>query len=127
MKEKIREIINPVLQQQTLFQLSQVKKFVDVSLREATSKNFENESDKIKYLLDTLYNIRDFVLAQTTENSVRISLINQFKKIEEEEIMGNLQKQQEEKLSLQTEEKSEQDQKGLEEERGIEVENTANG
>ena len=127
MKEKIREIINPVLQQQTLFQLSQVKKFVDVSLREATSKNFENESDKIKYLLDTLYNVRDFVLAQTTENSVRISLINQFKKIEEEEIMGNLQKQQEEKLSLQTEEKSEQDQKGLEEERGIEVENTANG
>ena len=127
MKEKIREIINPVLQQQTLFQLSQVKKFVDVSLKEATSKNFENESDKIKYLLDTLYNIRDFVLAQTTENSVRISLINQFKKIEEEEIMGNLQKQQEEKLSLQTEEKSEQDQKGLEEERGIEVENTANG
>lgn len=124
MSDKFRQALQPVLQQQTLYQLNQLKSFVDNSLREVASRNFENDSDKIKYLLNTLYDIRDFVLSQTNENSVRLSLIQQFNKIEEEEILGNSQQQQEENSLLQTEEKLEQDQKDLELEKEVTVEDT---
>ena len=126
MREKIKKALQPNLEQQTLYQLNQMKVFVDNSLREVASKNFESDAEKIKYLLNTLYDIRDFVLNQTNENSLRLSLIELIIRIEEEEALGNLQKQQEEKLSLQTEEKLEQDQKDLEAEKGVQVEGTAN-
>jgi len=124
MKEKLKRVIQPILQNQTLYQLNQMKNFVDNSLREVTSKNFENDADKIKYLLNTLYDIRDFVLSQTNENSLRIKLIQEFNKIEEEEILGNSQLQQEENSLLQTEEKSEQDLKDSEKEEEVKVEST---
>lgn len=126
MKERLRQALQPVLQNQTLYQLNQMKTFVDSSLREVASRNFENDADKIKYLLNTLYDIRDFVLSQTNENSLRLKLIQQFDKIEEEEILGNSQLQQEEKSLLQTEEKLEQDQKGSELEKEVTVEDTSN-
>ena len=116
MSDKLRLVLEPVLQQQTLYQLGQMKAFVDNSLREVASKRFENDADKIKYLLNTLYDIRDFVLSQTNENSVRLKLIQQFKKIEEEEILGNSQLNQEENLSMTEEEKLEQSLKDLKEE-----------
>ena len=87
--EKLKQVVAPRLSQETLVQLNQMKTFVDASLKEVCSQSFESEADKIKYLLNTLYNIRDFVLTQTTDNSLRISLIQQFQKIEEEEILGN--------------------------------------
>tara|TARA_A100001201_G_scaffold143367_1_gene144714 strand:- start:3135 stop:3512 length:378 start_codon:yes stop_codon:yes gene_type:complete len=120
MRDKLRKALQPILQNQTLYQLNQMKSFVDNSLREVASKKFENDADKIKYLLNTLYDIRDFVLNQTNENSLRINLIKQFDKIEEEEILGNSQLQQEENSLLQTEEKLEQDPKDLEEEKAVE-------
>lgn len=126
MSDKLRQVLQPVLQNQTLYQLNQMKSFVDNSLREVASKNFENDADKIKYLLNTLYDIRDFVLSQTNENSVRLLLIQQFNKIEEEELLGNSQLQQEENSLLQTEEKLEQGQKGSEIEKEVTVEDTSN-
>lgn len=124
MKEKLKRVIQPILQNQTLYQLNQMKNFVDNSLREVTSKNFESDADKIKYLLNTLYDIRDFVLSQTNENSLRLKLIQEFNKIEEEEILGNSQLQQEENSLLQKEEKSEQDLKDSEKEEEVKVEST---
>ena len=82
MKDLFKQTVQPVLQKQTLFQLSQLKSFVDSSLTATLTKNFENDTDKIKYLLDTLYNIRDFVLSQTVENSLRLKLMQEFHKIE---------------------------------------------
>ena len=126
MKDKFKNITMPVMEKQTLFQLSQLKTFVDTSLKDVASKKFETEEAKIKYLLDTLYNIRDFVLSQTVENSLRLSLIQQFNKIEEEEILGNSQKMQEGNLLKNKEEKLEQDPKELEkEEKEVEIESTA--
>ena len=113
MKDLFKQAVQPVMQKQTLFQLSQLKSFVDSSLKEALSQNFKSDADKIKYLLDTLYNIRDFVLTQTTENSLRIRLVQEFQKIEEEAIMGNSQQHQEKSSLMQTEEKSEQDRSAL--------------
>ncbi len=124
MKERLRQALQPVLQNQTLYQLNQMKSFIDSSLKDVASKNFENDADKIKYLLNALYDIRDFVLNQTHENSVRLNLIQQFDKIEEEEILGNSQLQQEENSLLQTEEKLEQDPKDLKIEKEVTVEDT---
>ena len=87
MKDLFKQAAQPVLQKQTLFQLSQLKSFVDMTLKEAISRSFDNDADKIKYLLDTLYTIRDFVLAQTTENSLRLSLVQEFQQIEEAAIV----------------------------------------
>jgi len=109
MKDLFKQTVQPVLQKQTIFQLNQLKSFVDASLKEALAKSFNNDSDKIKYLLDTLYNIRDFVLAQTTENSLRLRLIQEFEKIESESIVGNSQQHQEKNSLMQTEEKLEPD------------------
>lgn len=108
MKE-IRNITKPILQEQTLFQLNQLKTFIDTSLKEVASKKFNDESEKIKYLLDTLYNIRDFVLTQTTENNLRLSLIKQFDRLEQEVNLGNEEMKVEEEFLEKTEDKSEQD------------------
>ena len=125
MKDLFKKAVQPVMKKQTLFQLSQLKTFVDGALKEALSKNFKNDADKIKYLLGTLYNIRDFVLTQATENSLRIRLIQEFQKIEDEAVMGNSQQRQEKSLLTQTEEKLEPGQKQLESEE-VPVESTTN-
>mgnify|MGYP001238360464 CR=1 FL=1 len=88
-KEQFVNLIKPTLEKQTLFQFSQMKSFVDHALKEVVAKNFDNEEEKIKYLLDTLYNIRDFALALNNENSLRLSLIQQIEKIEKEAALGN--------------------------------------
>lgn len=124
MKEKLRKTIQPILQPQSLYQLNQMKTFVDSSLSEVASKKFDSDTDKVKYLLNVLYDIRDFVLSQTTENSVRIQLIKQFDRIEEEELLGNSQQKQEENLLLKTEESLEPDLAQLEKNEEKEIEST---
>ena len=107
MKDLFKHAVQPVLQKQTLFQLSQLKLFVDSSLTETLTKNFENDTDKIKYLLDTLYNIRDFVLSQTVENSLRLKLMQEFHKIElEAELEKDNQQQVEYSNSVLVESKN---------------------
>ena len=125
MKDLFKHVVQPVLQKQTLFQLNQLKSFVDSSLTETLAKNFENDEDKIKYLLDTLYSIRDFVLAQTTENSLRLRLMQEFHKIELEATLGNDQQQQEENSLMQTEEYSNSALLELKNEE-VKIENTPN-
>ena len=114
MKDLFKQAVQPVLQKQTLFQLDQIKSFVDASLKETLSKNFENDTNKIKYLLDTLYNIRDFVLAQTTENSLRLNLLKQFDQIASDVQSGNDQQHQEKNSLMKTEEKLDPDRSNLE-------------
>ena len=99
----------PKLATQTLVQLNDVKSFVDVALKNSVSQSFDTESEKIKYLVSVLYNIRDFVLTQTNENSVRISLIQQFSQLEEE-MLGNESQELVSKSSEKIEENLEQDQ-----------------
>jgi hypothetical protein len=125
MKDLFKQAVQPVMQKQTLFQLSQLKSFVDGTLKGAVSQNFKSDADKIKYLLDTLYSIRDFVLAQTTENSFRQRLMLEFQKIEEETMMGNSQQRQEKSSLTQTEEKLELDPQQLENEE-VSIESTPN-
>ena len=103
-KQKIKDATMPKLESQTIYQLTQMKSFVDSSLKEAASQSFESQEAKIKYLLESLYTIRDFVISQTTENSLRIALIQQFAQIEQEEILGNDSQQQEEKSLANPEE-----------------------
>ena len=124
MKQQYIDLIKPGLTQQTLYQLSQLKMFVDASLKETVSRDFETEADKIKHLLGTLHDIRDYVLSQTIENSVRLKLIAQINQLEEEELLGNSQAPQEEKSSNQTEDKSAPDPQQLEKEEEVDFEST---
>ena len=88
-KENFINIIKPTLEKQTLYQFNQMKTFVDNSLKEVSSRQFETDAEKIKYLVETLHNIRDFSISLTTENSLRINLVNQFNKIQKEIEVGN--------------------------------------
>ena len=99
-REKFIQIIEPTVEQHSLLQFDQLKAFVDNSLKEVASKNFESAEDKIRYLIGSLQSIRDFSVALTTENSMRLSMIKQFNKLEEELTLGNESNKQEEK-SLQ--------------------------
>jgi len=109
MKEKFKDKTQPTLERQTLYQLTQMKSFVDSSLKEVALINFESDKDKIRYLLDALYSIRDFVLSATTENSVRLALLKSFNELEEEAKLGNLSQQQKENKLIMPEESLEQD------------------
>lgn len=123
---KIKEATLPKLQSETLHQLTQLKIFVDAHIRTVSSKNFENDEQKIKYLIDVLHDIRDFVLTQTVENSVRINLIQQFETIENEIKVGNENAPQESKFLKKTEEKLEQDQQNLKTSVEEKIESTPN-
>tara|TARA_B100001093_G_scaffold519938_1_gene611560 strand:+ start:458 stop:844 length:387 start_codon:yes stop_codon:yes gene_type:complete len=122
--KKFKKATEPKLEAQTLFQLTQMKSFVDASLKNCISQNFENDSQKIQYLLGVLYDIRDFVLSQTTENSLRINLLNQFNEIENQTKLGNDPLNLAKELSKKTEEKLEQNPKELETNEEEEVEST---
>tara|TARA_A100001515_G_scaffold86097_1_gene68391 strand:+ start:382 stop:765 length:384 start_codon:yes stop_codon:yes gene_type:complete len=124
--KKMKDVTAPILEKQTLFQLNQLKIFIDTTIKRSVTETFENDSEKLTYLLSTLYDIRDFVLTQTTENSVRINLLNQFRQIEEEELLGNSSSEQEKSSLTQAEESSEQSQNQLEKEEE-KLESTANG
>ena len=87
--KKTRDIVAPILHEQTLYQLQQIKIFVDKALSDIAVTTFENETEKITYLLNVLYGIRDFVFSQTVENSVRVNLTNKIKILEEEISAGN--------------------------------------
>ena len=67
------------------------------------SKNFENDEEKIRYLLNALYNIRDFVLTQSAENSARLSLISQIEELERKIEVGNDLEKPETELKEKTE------------------------
>ena len=98
-KNKYKQIVTPELQDQTLFQLSQLRNFVDSSIYEVVLKNYKDDKEKIKFMLDTLFNIRYFVLTATSSNSLRVNLLNEFEKIENEEkaseSLGNVQEKSE--------------------------------
>ena len=124
MIKKIKQASAPVLSKQTLQQFSQLKQFIDSNLKEAMSKNFETDEEKVKYLHNTLLDLRDFMLAQITENSLRINLINQFNQIEAEELEGNSHSSLEEKLLNQAEESLEQNPLDSKMEKEVKVEST---
>ena len=109
-KEDFVKLIMPVTSRHSLHQTSQVRSFVDNALREVACNQFNSESEKIRYLIDALYSIRDFTIALTTENSLRVSLMQQFENIESEIELGNGTDLPEENAQQKVEESLEQDQ-----------------
>jgi hypothetical protein len=111
LKEKIVEATKPIVTQEALIELNKLKSFVDASLKDCFSQNFSEEKERTKYLLGVLYQIRDFVISRTIENSVRQSLILEFQKIEEEIELGNVLLEQKENQSMSPDDKQEHDQR----------------
>ena len=62
-KEKYLLATGPRLNSQTLQQLGQIKSFVDSSLREAMSLNFETEQERTQYFIRTIQQLRDYLFA----------------------------------------------------------------
>jgi hypothetical protein len=109
-EEDIIKLIRSQTPEQTVFQLTQIKTFVDNSLKEVICKSFEKEEDKIKYLIDTLQNIGDFTISVTNEKAVRNNLANQFVEANHKAKLGNELEQQEKNQSQNLEENQASDQ-----------------
>jgi len=111
LKEKIIQATKPVVSQDSIVELNKLKVFIDASLKECFVQNFSDEKEKTQYLITTLYQIRDFVISRTIENSVRQSLISEFQKIEKEIELGNDLQLQEENQFKRIEESPDADPK----------------
>ena len=107
-EQEIIKIIRSNFSKETIFQLTQIKNFIDSSLKDFACKTFNKEEDKIRYLIESLHNIKDFTVVVTNEDAVRNNILNQIHKINQETELGNeLEKQKEKQLKSQ-EEKLEQ-------------------
>jgi adenosyl cobinamide kinase/adenosyl cobinamide phosphate guanylyltransferase len=105
-EENIIKLIRSQIPEQTIFQLTQVKTFIDNSLKEILCRSFEKEEDKIKYLIEILQNLRDFTVVITNEDTVRNNIVKQIMKSNNEIKLGNESEQQEKSQSQSLEENS---------------------
>tara|TARA_B100001057_G_C22762658_1_gene916480 strand:+ start:676 stop:1008 length:333 start_codon:yes stop_codon:yes gene_type:complete len=96
--EKYKQIVKPELNEQTLFQLVQLKSFVDTGIYQSITNDFENDKAKIKYLSEILFNIRDFVLTATNSNTLRINMLKAFEAVDNEEKKESVPGNEQEKL-----------------------------
>lgn len=91
-----RLISDSVLSEKENRKLTQVKAFLDTSLKETLSKTFSTESEKINHLTQLLFQVRDYLFAENVENSLKQNLLKAFQQIEED-----LKKVSEEEKSLE--------------------------
>lgn len=98
MREEILNHINSNLSQEGVYQISQIKNFVDRSLKTFSVADFNNDKEKIQYLITALHDLRDFTTGKLLEDNLRKSLINDIIKIENEIELGNESLQQEENI-----------------------------
>lgn len=103
-EEEIIRLISSQTSKQTIFQLNQVKNFVDSSLKEVICKSFKAEEDKIKYLIEIIQNIRDFAITISNEDLVRNNIVKQVSQVSNEIKLGNESEQQEKSQSQSREE-----------------------
>ncbi len=87
-REKYVQSVTPKINEQTLAQFTQLKNFIDACLNEAVVKNFENSEEKSKYLLKTLYQVRDYLFSEINESNVRINILTDFRRIDQEDLIA---------------------------------------
>lgn len=89
--EKINEqvknaIASTMPNDSSLKKFNQIKSFLDESLKTAFTKTFSTPEEKSEYLLQVIFQTRDYLISETTENSFRNNLIRVFQQIEEKVI-----------------------------------------
>lgn len=89
--EKINEqvknaIASTMPNDSSLKKFNQIKSFLDESLKSAFAKSFSTPEEKSEYLLQVIFQTRDYLISETTENSFRSNLIRVFQQIEEKVI-----------------------------------------
>jgi len=89
--------------------LIQIKNFLDNSITDVVTNEFPNQDEKIKHLLNTLLNLRDYLTSENTENSLKVSLLNVYNQIEQKvfEEEEHLKKTKEESTTLTSIDQSE--------------------
>lgn len=109
LKEKIVEVYQPKINNQTKLYFTQLITYIDNAIGESFS---EDDNKKSEALIKHLMNIRNFMSTNVLENNLRISLINEVFQIMDELESENIQKH------MPTDEKKElesKDQKAQEE------------
>ena len=87
--KQYKELVKPVLSNQTVQQLDQIKNFVDESIKSVMTKEFNSQDEKVQELYQALNSVRSYALSLTHENSVRVALIKKFSEIDAKDNVGN--------------------------------------
>jgi len=92
--------------------LRYIQSFLDASIKDMMTKQFDSAESKIEFMTSILFQIRDYLTSEFTENSLKLSLLNVFNQIEEKVAaeIDHQKKTEEESLILMQEEPQEQDQ-----------------
>ena len=81
-KEKLISVVIPKQHPKTITHCIQLKNFVDASIKEAIN---QKDEEKAVYLFKVLFQVRDYLFAEISENSLRIQIIEEMRRLEEEE------------------------------------------
>ena len=86
--EKINEqvknaITSTIPNNSSLKKFNQMKVFLDDSLKTAFARSFSTPEERSEYLLQIIFQTRDYLISESTENSFRNNLIGVFQQIEE--------------------------------------------
>jgi hypothetical protein len=90
-KERLVNAVIPRQHPKTIAHFTQLKNFVDASIKEAIN---QKDEDKVSYLSKALFQVRDYLFAEINENALRIQIIEEFQRLEAEEaqakeVLGN--------------------------------------
>lgn len=81
--------------------LVQIKNFLNDAITDVIAKEFSSQDEKIKHLLNTLLNLRDYLTSENTENSLKLTLLSVYNQIEQKvlEEEAHLKKTKEESIT----------------------------
>lgn len=110
--EQVKKVLSSsIVDEKAQKKFDHLKAFVNGSIKEALTKNFESQEEKISFLTSTMIQINDYLTSEATENSLKVSLIEVFNQIEEKvkKEEEHLKKTEEVNTTLTQEEKLEKD------------------
>lgn len=79
----IKIINDSMMSEKEIKKMIQIKSFLDSSLKEVLTKNFSDDNEKISFLVQILFQTRDYLIAENIENSFKTSLLKMFNQINE--------------------------------------------
>ena len=103
-KEVKETIQSALIENKALQKFSNLKAFVDEAIKNAVIRNFETDQEKSDFLISALFQVRDYLVSENTENSLKLSILNVFHQIEEKVKNEDDQKKREENMTLMQEE-----------------------
>ena len=76
--KKINEYLGKNLNNETRIHLANIKSFIDWTIKDVIVKKWDKEEDKHYYLIDSLVELRDYIISQASEDSLKIAMKKKF-------------------------------------------------